>query len=54
MKTAKGCLNHILLSEEEPSKEELLARFGDKKAEPFEKGEEPSKKDESKKEETKE
>ena len=40
MKTSKGCLNHILLKEEKPSKEELMARFGGKKAKPFKKGEE--------------
>lgn len=46
MKTSKGCLDHILLKEEKPSKEELLKRFGGKKAKPFKKGEEAPEKDE--------
>jgi len=40
MKTSKGCLDHVLLNEEKPSKEELIKRFGGKQAKPFKKGEE--------------
>ena len=46
MKTTKGCLDHILKEGDKPSKEELLARFGNKKAKPFKKGEEPPEKGE--------